>query len=318
MTATIGTWWMWVGFLSFILLVLYLDLYAFNGRKAHTVSMREAAAWSAIWVALSLGFNGLLWLYLNHTATLAIANARSLEFFTGYLLEKSLSVDNMFVFLMIFNFFAIPTQYQRRVLVYGVLGAILLRTLVILFGSWLLEDFHWVLYLFGGFLVMTGVKMLVFAEKKTDLNNNILLNWLKRHLPVTKELVGDRFIVLREAKRFVTPLFLVLILVEVSDLIFAVDSVPAVFAITTDPFIVWTSNIFAILGLRALFFLLSNLADRCHLLKYGLAVILSFIGVKMLLMDIYPIPIGFALLVVALILALSIVASLLIKPKAEH
>lgn len=318
MTATIGEWWMWLGFLGFILLVLALDLYVFNGRKAQAVSMKKAAAWSVIWVILSLSFNGLLWLYLNHTATPAIADARSLEFFTGYLLEKSLSVDNMFVFLMIFNFFAVPPEYQRRVLIYGVLGAILLRTIVILFGSWLLEEFHWILYLFGAFLLLTGIKMILFAEKKADLNENMLLKWLRKCLPVTNEFVKDKFIVIKDAKRFVTPLFLVLILVEVADLVFAVDSVPAVFAITTDPFIVWTSNIFAILGLRALFFLLANLADRFHLLKFGLAIILAFIGAKMLLMDIYPISIGLALLIVTVVLAVSMIGSLLIKPKGER
>ncbi|NNM59689.1 MAG: TerC family protein [Legionellales bacterium] len=309
---------MWLGFLGFILLVLALDLYVFNGRKAQAVSMKKAAAWSVIWVILSLSFNGLLWLYLNHTATPAIADARSLEFFTGYLLEKSLSVDNMFVFLMIFNFFAVPPEYQRRVLIYGVLGAILLRTIVILFGSWLLEEFHWILYLFGAFLLLTGIKMILFAEKKADLNENMLLKWLRKCLPVTNEFVKDKFIVIKDAKRFVTPLFLVLILVEVADLVFAVDSVPAVFAITTDPFIVWTSNIFAILGLRALFFLLANLADRFHLLKFGLAIILAFIGAKMLLMDIYPISIGLALLIVTVVLAVSMIGSLLIKPKGER
>lgn len=307
---TIGTWWMWIGFVAFILLMLGLDLYAFGGRRAHRVSTREALAWSSLWIILALSFNMLLWIYLHDTAGPAIANARSLEFFTGYLLEKSLSIDNMFIFLMIFNFFAVPIEYQRRVLVYGVLGAIILRTIVILFGSWLLKEFHWILYFFGGFLIFTGIKMLIFANKESDLNDNYLLNWMRKHLPLTKGFVKEKFLVLQGGKWIFTPLFLVLILIEFSDLIFAVDSVPAVFAITNDPFIVWTSNIFAILGLRALFFLLSNMANQFHLLKYGLAVILTFIGFKMLIMDIYHIPIGVALLVVGIILAISVFGSL--------
>ncbi|MBY0544675.1 MAG: TerC family protein, partial [Gammaproteobacteria bacterium] len=301
--------------LAFILFMLGLDLYAFGAGRAHRVSTREALAWSSLWIVLALSFNMLLWVYLHDTAGTAIADARSLEFFTGYLLEKSLSVDNMFIFLMIFNFFAVPVEYQRRVLVFGVLGAIVLRTIVILFGSWLLREFHWILYFFGIFLVFTGIKMLVFANKEADLNDNYLLNWLKKHLPLTKEFVKEKFIVFQEGKWIFTPLFLVLVLIEVSDLIFAVDSVPAVFAVTSDPFIVWTSNIFAILGLRALFFLLSNMADRFHLLKYGLAVILAFIGLKMLIVDIYPIPISIALLFVGIVLTLSVVGSLYIKPK---
>lgn len=312
---TIATWWMWGGFLAFILFMIGLDLFAFGGRKAHRVSLKEAAMWSIIWISLALFFNYLLWIYLKHAATPAIADARALEFFTGYLLEKSLSVDNMFVFLMIFSFFNVPREYQHRVLIYGVLGAIVLRTIVILFGSLLLNDFHWILYLFGAFLIFTGIKMFIFAEKKNDLSNNVLLNWLKRHLPLTKGYEKEYFMVTINKKRVFTPLFLVLILIEVSDLIFAVDSVPAVFAVTSDPFIVWTSNIFAILGLRALFFLLADVADRFHFLKYGLALVLCFIGAKMLLMDIYKIPITLALIVVAIILALSICASLIINPK---
>ncbi|MFN7096284.1 MAG: TerC family protein [Gammaproteobacteria bacterium] len=312
---TVGTWWMWGGFLIFILFMIWLDLYALGGKRVHRVSLKEAASWSALWIILALFFNYLLWIYLRHTHTAAFADARALEFFTGYLLEKSLSVDNMFVFLMIFTYFNVPPEYQRRVLIYGVLGAIILRTIVILFGSLLITEFHWVLYIFGAFLVFTGIKMLVFAEKENDLSENVLLNWLKRHLPLTKDYEKEKFIVKQGIKWFFTPLFLVLILIEVSDLIFAVDSIPAIFAVTTDPFIVWTSNIFAILGLRALFFLLADMADRFHLLKYGLAIILTFIGVKMLLMDIYKIPIAVALIVVAIILALSMFASLITKPK---
>lgn len=312
---TVGTWWMWLGFLIFILFMIGLDLFAFGGRKAHKVSIKEALSWTLTWICLALLFNLLFWIYLRHHYPIAIANAHGLEFLTGYLLEKSLSVDNMFVFLMIFTYFKVPNTYQHRVLIYGVLGAIILRTIVIIFGSWLIKEFHWVLYLFGAFLIFTGIKMLLVAETGKDLENNFLLKWLRRHLPLTENYVDDKFIVKRAAKYFFTPLFLVVIFIEISDLVFAVDSVPAIFAITTDPFIVWTSNIFAILGLRALFFLLADMADRFHLLKFGLAFILCFIGIKMCLLDIYKIPISIALSVVGCILLLSIVASLMIKPK---
>ena len=312
---TIGTWWMWSGFVVFIIGMLSLDLYVFGGRRAHKVSHKEALSWTLLWFGLALFFNYLLWIYLRQHVPETVANARALEFFTGYLLEKALSVDNMFVFLMIFSYFKIPSEYQRRVLVYGVIGAIVLRTIVILFGSLLLNKFHWILYLFGAFLVFTGVKMVIFAEKENDLNDNALLKGLKRYLPITQHAHQERFMVKENNTWFFTPLFLVLILVEFSDLVFAIDSVPAVFAVTNDPFIVWTSNIFAILGLRALYFLLADMADRFHLLKYGLAIILCFIGLKMLLENIYPIPIGVALLIVGLILGLSVMASLIRRPK---
>lgn len=311
--STVGTPWMWGGFILFVLFMLGLDLFGLGGRKAHKVSYKEALSWTLLWFGLALFFNYLLWFYLRHHLPLEQANARSLEFFTGYLLEKALSVDNMFVFLLIFSFFKVPVEYQRRVLVYGVLGAIILRTVVILTGSVLLTRFHWILYLFGAFLVFTGIKMVIFAERENDLKDNRLLALLKRYLPVTSDYRQEKFIVKENKTWSFTPLFLVLILVEVSDLIFAVDSVPAIFAVTQDPFIVWTSNIFAILGLRALYFLLADMADRFHLLKYGLAIILCFIGVKMLLAEVYHIPIGIALLVVGLILILAIIASLVHK-----
>jgi TerC family integral membrane protein len=233
------------------------------------------------------------------------------------LIELSLSVDNIFVFIMIFGFFAVPAEYQRRVLVYGVLGAIVMRAGMILGGAWLVQQFHWVLYLFGAFLVITGFKMLIFAESESDLNKNPILGWLRGHLRITHEYHGEKFTVLRDGARWFTPLFLVLILIETSDVIFAVDSIPAIFAITTDPFIVFTSNIFAIMGLRSLYFLMADLNGRFHLLKYGLALVLVFVGTKMLIVDYYKVPIGLALGIVFLILSTSVAASLIATRKRK-
>jgi len=307
---SIGTPLMWAGFIAFVLVMLALDLFVLGGKQAHKVSVKEAAAWSVAWVTLALAFNGLLWWWLDGTAGREVANAKALEFLTGYLIEKSLSVDNIFVFLMIFSYFAVPPEYQRRVLIYGVLGAIVMRAIMILAGAWLVSQFHWVIYLFGAFLVFTGIKMLIFAEQEPNLEKNPLLRWMRGHLRITAEYQAERFTVVKDGVRWFTPLFLVLVLIEVTDLIFAVDSIPAIFAITTDPFIVFTSNIFAILGLRALYFLLADIAGRFHLLKYGLAMVLVFVGVKMLIADVYKVPIGIALGVVAIIIASSILASL--------
>ena len=310
MDTSIGTPGMWAGFLAFVLAMLLLDLFAMGGRHARKVPVHEAAVWSAVWVCLALSFNGLLWWHLDGGAGREVANDKALEFLTGYLIEKSLSVDNIFVFLMVFGYFKVPAEYQRRVLLYGVLGAIVMRAIMILAGAWVVQQFHWVIYLFGAFLVLTGMKMLVFADREPDLEQNPALRWMRSHLRVTAEYHGERFMVMRDGVRWFTPLFLVLVLIEVTDLIFAVDSIPAIFAITTDPFIVFTSNIFAILGLRALYFLLADMAQRFHLLKYGLALVLVFVGVKMLLVDMYKIPIGIALGVVAIIIAASVAASL--------
>ncbi|WP_126464092.1 TerC family protein [Sulfuritortus calidifontis] len=307
---SIGTPLMWAGFIAFVLVMLALDLFVLGGRWAHKVSVKEAAAWSVVWVTLALAFNGLLWWWLDGTQGREVANAKALEFLTGYLIEKSLSVDNIFVFLMIFGYFAVPAEYQRRVLIYGVLGAIVMRAVMILAGAWAVAQFHWVIYLFGAFLVITGIKMLVFADKEPDLAKNPVLRWMRGHLRITDGYHEEKFSVMKDGVRWFTPLFLVLVLIEVTDLIFAVDSIPAIFAITTDPFIVFTSNIFAILGLRALYFLLADIAGRFHLLKYGLALVLVFVGVKMLIVDVYQVPIGIALGVVAIIIASSIVASL--------
>jgi TerC family integral membrane protein len=307
---SVGTPALWAGFVLFILAMLALDLFLLGGRQAHRVAVREALAWSALWLSLALVFCGLLWWYLDTTVGREVANAKAAAFLTGYLIEKSLSVDNIFVFLMIFSHFAVPPEYQRRVLLYGVLGAIVMRAIMILLGVWLVSRFHWVLYLFGAFLVVTGIKMLIFAEHEPDLDKNPVLRWLRRHLPITERYHGERFVVVQEGARWFTPLFVVLVLIETSDLIFAVDSIPAIFAITTDPFIVFTSNIFAILGLRALYFLLADMAERFHLLKYGLALVLVLVGAKMLLADFYKVPVGIALGVVALIIATSVFASL--------
>ncbi|MHB1115946.1 TerC family protein [Sideroxydans sp.] len=307
----IGEPWMWGAFILFVLAMLALDLFVLGGRKAHKVSVREAALWSLVWVSLALIFNGLLWWHLKGTAGEAVADAKALEFLTGYLIEKSLSVDNVFVFLLIFGAFHVPPEYQRRVLIYGVLGAIVMRAVMILAGAWVVQEFSWVLYLFGAFLVVSGVRMLVAEEKQPDLENNPVLRFARRHLRISEGDHGERFSVTKDGVRYFTPLFLVLLLVEVSDLVFAVDSIPAIFAITTDPFIVFTSNIFAIMGLRALYFLLADVADRFHLLRYGLAMVLAFIGSKMLVAPWYHIPVQASLAIVAVLIGASVAASLI-------
>lgn len=307
----LGTWWMWAGFAAIILLLLFVDLFFVGGGKQRKVSLKEAALWSIVWVSVALTFNIAIWWYLDLNAGREIANEKALEFLTGYLIEKALAVDNVFVWLMLFSYFAIPTELQRRVLLYGVLGAIIMRTGMVFAGSWLISQFHWILYIFGAFLLITGAKMLWIADKEPDLNNNFLLRWIRGHFSITEQLHGEKFFVYQNGIRYLTPLLVVLILVEISDLIFAVDSIPAIFAVTTDPFIVLTSNIFAIMGLRAMYFLLADFADRFVFLKYGLAVILIFIGIKMLLLDVIKIPIGYSLGIVAIILISSIVLSLL-------
>ncbi len=315
---SIATGPMWAGFIAFVLLMLALDLFVFGGNKAHKVSVKEAGIWSLVWVSLALLFNGGLWWYLNETAGAAVADQKALEFFSGYLIEKTLSVDNVFVFLLIFTAFQVPQQYQRRVLIYGVLGAIVMRAVMIMAGAWVVSEFSWVLYVFGAFLLFTGMRMLVAADEEPDVANNPVLKFARKHLRVTDTDHGEKFFVLKDGVRYVTPLFLVLILIEVTDLIFAVDSIPAIFAITTDPFIVFTSNLFAILGLRALYFLLVDVADRFHLLKYGLAMVLTFIGVKMLIMPWYHVPVQASLTVVAVLITASCVASLFVTRKGDE
>ena len=306
---------MWGAFIAFVLVMLALDLFVFGGRKAHKVSVKEAAVWSLVWVSLALAFNGGLWWYLNGTVGPEIADRKALEFLTGYLIEKSLSVDNVFIFLLIFGSFHVAPEYQRRVLVYGVLGAIVMRAIMILAGAWVVREFSWVLYLFGAFLVVTGIRMLIMAEKTPDLEQNPVLKFSRQHLRLTAEYHGEKFSVMKDGMRYFTPLFLVLILIEFTDLVFAVDSIPAIFAITTDPFIVFTSNIFAIMGLRALYFLLADVAERFHLLKYGLALVLTFIGAKMLIAHWYHVPVQASLAVVAVLIGASVIASLIVTRK---
>ncbi|HQS81315.1 MAG TPA: TerC family protein [Thiobacillus sp.] len=314
-TISIGEPWMWAAFIAFVLVMLALDLFVLGGRKVHKVSVKEAALWSLAWFSLALVFNAGLWWYLNGTVGAEVADRKALEFFTGYLIEKSLSVDNVFVFLLIFTAFHVAPEFQRRILIYGVLGAIVMRAIMILAGAWVVREYSWVLYLFGAFLVVTGIRMLVMAEKTPDLEQNPVLKFARKHLRVSEGHHGEKFSVTKDGVRYFTPLFLVLILIEVTDLVFAVDSIPAIFAITTDPFIVFTSNIFAIMGLRALYFLLADVADRFHLLKYGLAMVLTFIGSKMLIMPWYHVPVGASLAIVAVLIGASVVASLIATRK---
>jgi tellurite resistance protein TerC len=307
---TIGTWWMWTGFAVFVLVAIAVDLLVMEKQGAHKVTTKEALTWSVIWFSLAFVFVALLWWYLDGSQGRATANEVSMQFITGYLVEKSLSVDNIFVFLMIFTYFAIPAEFQKRALIIGIIGAIVLRAILILVGAWLLAQFHWILYVFGAFLVLTGAKMWFAAGKEPDIETNPALKVLRKYMKITTEFNGEKMTKMIGGVRHFTPIFVVLILIGVTDIIFAVDSIPAIFAITSDPFIVLTANIFAILGLRALYFLLADLADRFHLLAYGLALVLIFIGVKMLLLDVYKIPIGIALGVTASLIAISMFASL--------
>lgn len=306
MMNSVGTPWLWGSFAAVIVVMLAIDLLLQGRKGVHTMSMKQAASWSLVWVSLSLLFNFGFWYYLNETAGRAVADTQALAFLTGYLIEKALAVDNVFVWLMLFSYFAVPANLQRRVLIYGVLGAIVLRTIMIFAGSWLVSQFQWLLYLFGAFLLFTGIKMALAKEDDSAIGDKPLVKWLRSHLRMTDNLEGERFFVRRNGILFATPLVLVLILVELSDVIFAVDSIPAIFAVTTDPFIVLTSNLFAIMGLRAMYFLLANVAERFSMLKYGLSVILVFIGIKMLIIDFFHISIGVSLGVVAGILTLTL------------
>ncbi len=317
MLHTIAEPWMWGAFIAFVLAMIALDVFALNGSKSHKVSVKEAAIWSGVWISLALLFAYGLKLYLTNTVGSEIANAKAMEFLAGYVIEKSLSVDNVFVFLLIFGHFSVPVQYQRKVLLYGVLGAIVMRICMILAGTWVVSQFAWVLYFFGIFLLFTGMRMLVATEKEPDLNANPVLRLVKKMLPFTDGYREEKFSVIENGKRVFTPLFLVLILIEISDVVFAVDSIPAIFAITTDPFIVFTSNIFAIMGLRALYFLLADMADRFHLLKFGLAFVLMFVGVKMLIVEWIHVPTSISLMVIGVLLAGSIIASLVSTRKKD-
>jgi len=299
----IDTAWMWIGFNLFVLAMLALDLGVFH-RKAHVVAFKESIAWTVVWVALALAFNAGIWYFAGAQ--------KALEFFTGYVIEKSLSVDNVFVFAMLFSYFAVPPLYQHKVLFWGILGALAMRAVMIALGAALIAEFSWIIYVFGAFLVLTGVKMAVKREEAIHPERNPVVRGFKRLMPVTNDYRDDRFFVVENGLRHATPLFVVLLLVEVSDLIFAVDSIPAIFAVTTDPFIVYTSNIFAILGLRSIYFALAGVMDKFHYLKIGLGVVLAFVGVKMLLVHSpYKLDTLLSLGVVVGILAVSVVASLL-------
>jgi tellurite resistance protein TerC len=309
--------WAWAGFGIFILLMLTLDLGVLN-RKAHTVRYREAAIWSVVWVMLAMAFAGIVfWKQGRQTG---------LEFLTGYVIELSLSVDNLFVFLLIFSYFKVPSKYQHRVLFWGVLGALVMRMTMIALGATLVERFHWVLYLFGVFLIYTGFKMLRQDEGQANPEDNAAVRFVTRHIPITRRYEGEKFFTQTDGRRMGTLLLLVLVIVEVSDLVFAVDSIPAIFGITTNPFIVYTSNVFAILGLRSLYFLLAGVVEKFHYLKVGLSVVLSFVGVKMLtegyVMEHFGVSkemvIAVSLGVVALLLLGSVAASLLWPVRAEQ
>ena len=306
---SVGNWWMWLTFFALVIVVLLIDLIFVGGGKQHRVSFKEAATWSVVWITLASLFGAGIWLYLDAEYSRELANLKTLEYFTGYLIEKSLAIDNVFVWLMLFHFFAIPLELQKRVLTYGILGAIVLRTIMIFAGVWLITHFHWILYVFGAFLRFTGIKMWWMAEKEPDLAHNPIIRWVRRHFAVSSQLEGEKFFIKENGVKMIPPLFLALILVEISDVIFAVDSIPAIFAITSDPFIVLTSNLFAILGLRAMYFLLADVADRFSYLKYGLALVLIFIGSKMLLIEFYKIPVGWSLLVVAVLIGGSVIVS---------
>ncbi|EPY6862777.1 TPA: TerC family protein [Klebsiella pneumoniae] len=303
---TVGTPLLWGGFAVVVAIMLAIDLLLQGRRGSHSMTMKQAAGWSILWVTLSLLFNAAFWWYLVQTQGRAVADPQALAFLTGYLIEKALAVDNVFVWLMLFSYFAVPPALQRRVLVYGVLGAIVLRTIMIFAGSWLISQFDWLLYVFGAFLLFTGVKMALAKEDDSGIGDKPLVRWIRSHLRMTDKIESERFFTRKNGVLFVTPLLLVLILVELSDVIFAVDSIPAIFAVTTDPFIVLTSNLFAILGLRAMYFLLAGVAERFSMLKYGLSVILVFIGVKMLIVDFYHIPVAISLGVVGGILAVTL------------
>lgn len=292
--------WAWAAVVAAVLVMLAVDLLAH--RQAHVVGVREAATWSALWVALGLGFGGIVWL--------AYGPGSAGEYYSGYLIEKALAVDNVFVFALIFTSFAVPREYQHRVLFLGVLGALVFRAGFIALGAVLLEQFSWVLYVFGAFLVLTGVRMARHRHEQPDPRNGAVVRWLRRVLPTSDEYDGQRLLVRRAGRLVATPLLVVLLLVEVSDIVFAVDSIPAIFAVTQEPFLVFTSNAFAILGLRALYFLLADLVHRFVYLTLGLAAVLVWVGVKMLLLDLYKIPIGVSLSVVALLVGGSVVASL--------
>ena len=301
--------WLWVGFNGFVLLMLAIDLGVFH-RKAHVVSFKESMTWTVVWISLAMVFNVWVW---NH-----FGPQKGLEFFTGYVIEKSLSVDNVFVFALLFSYFRVPQLYQHKVLFWGVLGALVMRAAMIVLGAALITKFSWIIYLFGAFLIITGIKMVVKKEEEIHPENNPVVRWFKKFMQVTPDFRGDKFFVRENGIRMATPLFVVLLLVEISDVIFAVDSIPAIFAVTKDPFIVYTSNVFAIMGLRSLYFALAGVMDKFHYLKIGLGFVLAFVGTKMLLGHTpWKIDTQLSLGIIVGILAASVIASL-VKPKKEE
>ena len=299
--------WFWVIFNAFVLLMLALDLGVFH-KKLHVVSVEEALIWSGVWIFLALCFNGFIYYMFGEI--------KALEFFTGYVIEKALSVDNIFVFVLIFTYFQIPSIYQHKVLFWGIIGALIMRVIFIFAGVALLEKFHWTIYVFGGILIFTGIKMLLEKDKKIEPDKNPLIKFFKKIMPTTNELHGDKFFIKQNNKNYATPLFIVLIMIEITDLIFAVDSIPAILAVTQDHFIVYTSNVFAILGLRSLYFALAHIIDRFKYLAVGLAIILVFVGLKMVSIDFYKIPIHFSLLIIISILIISVLFSLIKTKKS--
>jgi len=299
----------WIAFLAFVFLLLALDLGVFH-RKSHEVKIKEALIWSAVWISLALIFNYFVYLYMG--------KVKALEFLAGYLIEKSLSVDNLFVFIMLFSYFNVEPKYQHKVLFWGILGALVMRAIFIFAGVALLNNFHWLIYIFGAFLVFTGIKMLSPGEAKVDPDKNPLVRIFKKFFPVTTEMHGGKFFVRQNARLFATPLFVVLIIVEFTDLIFAVDSIPAILAISNDTFIIFTSNVFAILGLRALYFALAGITQYFHYLKYGLAAILAFVGMKMIVSGYYKFPITWSLAIIFGILLISVLVSVIYPVKAEE
>lgn len=308
--------WLWVGFNLFVLLMLAIDLGIFH-RDAHAVSAKEAGTWTVVWIASALLFNVLIYFQWDKfSPESAYTNSEAaLAFLTAYLIEKSLSVDNIFVFVVVFSYFAVPAAYQHRVLFWGVLGALVMRGVLIFTGSALIHQFHWIIYLFGAFLIFTGIKLALQNDDELDPERNPLVRLTRRYLPMTDDYEGSNFFVRHGGKLVATPLLLVLIVVETTDLVFALDSIPAIFAVTQNAFIIYTSNVFAILGLRSLYFLLANMMDQFRYLKYGLAAVLTFVGVKMVISDIYHIPIGISLAVVAGVLVISVAASLLVTDR---
>lgn len=298
----------WLGFLAFVFLMLAVDLGVFN-RNAHVVKIKEALIWSAVWISLSLIFNVGIYYYMG--------KEKALEFLTGYLIEKSLSVDNLFVFIMLFSFFNIEPRYQHKVLFWGILGALIMRAIFIFAGVALINKFHWIIYVFGAFLVFTGIRMLVHKEEKINPEKNPLVRLFKKFLPVTPEMHGSKFFVKINHKKYATPLFVTLIVIEFTDLIFAVDSIPAILAISHDTFIIFTSNVFAILGLRALYFALAGITEYFYYLKYGLSLILVFVGVKMSISSYYKLPMEYSLLAIMGVLVLSVLASIAFPQKVK-